>query len=133
MNWSRTENWNWKKSKPERSWKFYTLTALIIDCVQQGSVTGNGRAISSSFQEKETPIKQKPSSNGADSDIEFVEENAPGASDLRKIRNALMTVDSNENIKVESAESNPPSSTGGYSLLHFFIEKWKGITVLGLI
>ena len=62
-------------------------------------------------EEQTTQIKQELSSNGEDSDIEFVEENAPDASNLRKIRNALMTVDANANLKVESDECYPHSPT----------------------
>ena len=62
-------------------------------------------------EEQATQIKQELSSNGEDSDIEFMGENAPNASNLRKIRNALMTVDANANLKVESDECYPHSPT----------------------
>ena len=80
-------------------------------------------------EEQTTQIKQELSSNsGADSDIEFVEENAPNASNLRKIRNVLMTVDTRVNLKIESDECNPPSPTsaGLLSYIPFLAKKRYG-------
>ena len=72
------------------------------------------------FQKQAKQIKQESSPNGADSDIEFVGENAPDASNLRKIRNALMTVDANANFKVESDECPPSPTSGGILSLRLF-------------
>ena len=98
---------------------------------RQEDANGIERRNSSSLFEEQTSskrIKEELSSNGADSDIEFVEENSPDASNLRKIRNALMTVDTRVNLKVESDECNPPSPTSGglLSYIPFLAKKRCG-------
>ena len=83
---------------------FFDFYYFIDQCARQKSFTGNVRGNSFLFQEQAQQIKQEPSSNGADNDVEFLGENSPDGSNLRKIRNALMAFDSNMNLKVESDE-----------------------------